>query len=242
VLLANALVKQTSLIGIRHILNEPLELSIDLNLVKNLLKEMGDRRILDWFFRNEYQATIDKSDEIREWNGKIFEIDEMGLFTRLLLVELDDYSKKVAGKPSSPEMFNEIAGFVDFLFKIATREYKQEVPLEYTSKNIKTGIIPVGMTSKMILLGIEPYLIAFAYRLREQLTSIYVVIWDKEFLDNVDAEAYNKFVEATESLDKDIQRTFQISKDFELKYTCTDYKGNKRKAKIIRYIPEYSSQ
>ena len=51
VLLANALVKQTSLVGIRYILEEPLEISIDLNLVKNLLSEIGDKRILDWYLR-----------------------------------------------------------------------------------------------------------------------------------------------------------------------------------------------
>ncbi len=81
VLLADALAKQTSLIGIRYILKKPLELSMDLNLIKNLLIEIEDRRVLDWFFRNEYRPNINKSEEIKEWNGKIVEIDEKGLFT-----------------------------------------------------------------------------------------------------------------------------------------------------------------
>ena len=241
VLLADALVKQTSLIGIRHILNEPLELSMDLNLVKNLLVEIGDRRILDWFFRNEYQPNISKSEEIKEWNGKIVEIDERGLFTRLLLVELDDYSKKVMGKPPSPEMFNEIAGLIDFLYKISTKAYSVDVPLEYITRNIKIGVILVGETSK-ILSGIGRYLTAFAYKMQKQLNSIYVIVWDKEFLGNVDSEARKKFVEMTERLDRYIQKTFRVPKDFELKYTCTDHKGNKRKAKISRYIPDYVAQ
>jgi hypothetical protein len=76
VLVADTLVKQTSLVGIRHILNGPLEVSMDLNLIKNLLTEIGDRRVLDWFFRKEYQPNIDKMDEIKEWNSKIVEIDE----------------------------------------------------------------------------------------------------------------------------------------------------------------------
>jgi len=66
ILLANALVKQTSLVGIRYILEEPLEISIDLNLVKNLLKEIGDKKILDWYLRNEYRPIIDSSDEIKK--------------------------------------------------------------------------------------------------------------------------------------------------------------------------------
>jgi len=241
VLLANALVKQTSLTGIRHILNEPLELSMDLNLIRNLLKEVGDRRVLDWFLRNEYQPNVDKSEEIKEWNGKIVEIDERGLFTRLLLVELDEYSKRVMGKPASSEMFDEIAGLVDFLYKISTKAYAQDVPLDYITRNIKIGVLLVGETSK-ILSGIENYLIAFAYKIERQLTSVYAIVWDKEFLGNINPEAHQKFVETTESLDKNIQKFFRVTKDFELKYTCADHAGNKRKAKISRYIPEYVSR
>lgn len=89
VLLTTALVKQTSLVGIRYILEEPLEKAIDLNLVKNLLKEVKNEKVLDWYLKNEYLPTTESSNEIKEWNNKIVEIDERGLFTRLLLVELD---------------------------------------------------------------------------------------------------------------------------------------------------------
>lgn len=241
VVLANALVKQTALIGIRHILKEPLELSMDLNLIKNLFKEIGNRRLLDWFFRNEYLPAMDKSDEIREWNGKIVEIDERGLFTRLLLVELDNYSKKVMGKSARPEMFNEIAGLVGFLFKIAIKEYGQDVPLDYISQDIKIGMILVGETSKILYDGIYPYLKAFAYKMHQQLSSIYVIQFDKEFLGATDPETYEGFIEMTKKLDKKIEESFRIQKDFEIKYTCADSFGNKRKARISHYIPEYIS-
>ena len=99
----------------------------------------------------------------------------------------------------------------------------------------------MGETSK-ILSGIENYLMAFAYKIQQQLTSVYVIVWDKEFLGNIDPETHQKFVEMTESLDKNIQKVFRVPKDFELKYTCSDHAGNKRKAKISRYIPEYVSQ
>jgi len=242
VILADALVKQTSLIGIRHILNEPLELSMDLNLVKNLLREIGDRRVLDWFFRNEYQPNIDKSNEIKEWNGKIVEIDERGLFTRLLLVELDDYSKRLMGRSASPEMFNEIAGLVNFLYRIATKAYSQDVPLDYIKRNIKIGVILVGETSKILYDGIEPYLKAFIYKMRQEITSIYLIQFDKELLGVTIPQVYEQFVELTERLNKKIKERSRVQMDFELKYVCTDAFGNKRKAKISRYIPEYVSQ
>jgi len=242
VLLADALVKKTSLTGIRHILNEPLELSMDLNLIRNLLKEVGDKRILDWFFRNEYYPNVNSSEEMKEWNGKIVEIDERGLFTRLLLVELDEYSKKIMGRPASSEMLSEIRGLIDFLFQISTKAYGQDVPLDYITTNIKIGVILVGDTSKILLDGIDPYLRAFNYKTRQQLHSIYIIQFDKELLGVTDPKLYQEFVEITTRLDKRILESFKVQKDFELKYTCTDTSGNKRKAKISRYIPKYISQ
>jgi hypothetical protein len=240
VLIASALVKQTSLVGIRYILEKPFETSVDLNLVKNLLEEIGNKKILDWYLKNEYIPTVEKSNEVKKWNEKLVEIDEKGLFTRLLLVELDEYSKRVAGKLQYKEMFEEIAGLVDFLYKISTRTYGQEVPLEYITRNIKAGVMLVGLTSK-VLFEIDRYLIAFQYKVKRQLNSIYVIVWDKEFLGDIDKEVYEQFAKLTENLDQSILKSFKVHKDFQLKYTCTDYKGNKRKAKIIRYIPEYPS-
>jgi len=238
VVLTDALVKRTSLVGIRHLMKEPLELSMDLNLVKGLLKEIGDRRVLDWFFRNEYQPTVTKSDEIKEWNEKIVEIDERGLFTRLLLVELDNFSKQVTGKAASLEMFEEIVGLVEFLFKIATKAARQDIPLDYVRQHIKIGVILVGETSK-VLRRPDLYLKAFAYTMRRQLSSIYVMQFDKELLGYYDPEAYKAFVEETKGLSQEIEQRFQIRKHFELNYVCTDSTGNKRRAKIFHYIPEY---
>lgn len=240
-LLTNALVKQTSLVGIRHLLNEHLEVSFDLNLVKNLLKEIGDRRILDWFFRNEYRPTIEKSEDIKEWNSKIIEIDERGLFTRLLLVELESYSKKIFGKSFSSRMFNEIVNLINFLFKISIKKVGQDVPLTLISPNIKIGVILVGETSKILFDGTEPYLKAFAYRVREQLTSIYIIQFDKELLGEKDTAAYEEFINLTQRLDQEIKEKFQIQKDFELNYKCTDSLDRIRKATISRYIPKYLS-
>jgi len=238
VLITSALVRRTSLAGIRHIMNRPLELSMDINLVKNLLIEIGDRRILDWYFRNEYQPALDESDEIKEWNEKITEIDERGLFTRLLLVELDNYSKQIIGKASSPNMLNEITGLIEFVFRIATKAYGQDAPLEYISRYIKIGVILVGETSK-VLYDLGLYLKAFAFKLRRQLASIYVITFDKELLGSTSPEIYEQFVERTKELDAEIEQRFQIEKEFEIKYVCTDLASNKRKAKISCYKPHY---
>jgi hypothetical protein len=145
----------------------------------------------------------------------------------------------VAGKLRYEEMFKEITGLVDFLYKISTRAYGQEVPLEYITRNIKTGAILVGITSK-VLREVDRYLIAFQYKVKQQLDSIYIMVWDKKILGNLNKEDYERFTRLTENLDQRILKSFKVRKDFELKYICTDYEGNKRKAKIIRYKSEYS--
>jgi hypothetical protein len=239
VLLASALVEKTSLVGIRHILDEPLERSIDLNLIKSLIEEIGDKRILDWYLRNEYQPNITKSPDIKKWNGKITEINDRGLFTRLLLVELDEYSRRTAGKLSSPEMSAEISGLINFVYNIVTKPFSQNAPLDYITRNIKMGVILVGRTSK-ILYGIDQYLKAFAHKMNEQMTSVYVIVWDKEVLGRVAPEAYEEFVELTEGLAERIQTTFKVEKDFEIKkYYLTDLNGKKRTGKIMHYSPKY---
>lgn len=239
VLLTTALVKQTSLVGIRHILKEPLEVSMDLNLVKNLLLQTGLKKILDWFFRNEYQPNLDKSSEIREWNSKIVEIDERGLFIRLLLVELDAYSKRVLGRRPSTETFDEIVGLVNFLYKISTKGQAQDVPLDYISRDIKIGIILVGVTSKILHEGITPYLRTFAHEMGKQLSSIYVIQFDKEFLGEVNLTAYKEFAELTQRLNTRIEESFEIQTDFKIAYTFRNSSGKKSKAKIFHYIPKY---
>ena len=239
VIIADALVKQTALVGIRYLLNNSLENSIDLNLIKNLLIEVDNRRVLDWFFKNEYQTAIANNEDIKQWNTKIVEMDERGLFTRLLLVELDDFSKRISGRTPTREMTQEIVGLIGFIHKIATKSYGQEVPLEYVSRNIRFGVMLVADTSRILSEGIQKYLSAFAYKMKQQLTSIYVSQFDKELLGATDPEAYKEFVELTQSLDREIQQSFIIRKDFELGYTCIDTFGNKRKVKLTRYIPEY---
>ena len=241
VLLAEAFVKQTALVGIRHAVSEPLEVAMDLNLVKNLLKEIGEPRILDWYFRNQYKPTLDTSREIAEWNAKIVAIDEFGLFVTLLLVELDDYSRRVMGQPPSPRLAEEVVGLVGFLHKIATKAIGIDVPLQYTKPNISLGVILVGEKSKILLEGVEPYLKAFAYNLRERRASLYVIKFDRSILDFYTSTTYERLRELSEQLDDKIKQQFHIERQFQLEYRYTDPLGNRRKAHISRYVPHYDT-
>ncbi len=236
--LATAVVERTSLIGVRSIVEKPLARSIDLNLVRNILREVKDRKILDWFFSEEYQPSIQRDVTLSTWNGKIAEIDEKGLFTRILLIELDSFSKKITGIAQKPFMVGEVEGLVNFLYLIATKQFGQDVPLDYIRAYIKIGVILVASTSKMLSEGIEPYVKCMSYKLAKEINTVYVIIFEKELLGEVSPKAKEEFVKLTQSLDRAILQSFLVKKDFELKYSCIDAWGRRRGAKCIRYTIE----
>jgi small subunit ribosomal protein S1 len=234
--LAQALVQRTALIGIRYVLEKAIEDAIDLNLIKSLLSKIGNRPIMDWYMRHEYMPQVVQSDDLKKWNSKIVEIDERGLFTRLLLVELESYGKNLSGRPKTIEMESEIKGLIEFIFKIATKRYGEDAPLDYRRRNIKIGVLLVGETSK-VLWSIEPYIKAFAMKLNQEAEAIYVVSFSKEFLKEKDEESEKAFEEIRACLHKRIEKDFNVQKDFELAYSCYDIEGRRRKAKCIRYVP-----
>ena len=237
VLLARALVSQTSLVGIRHFLTAALEVSMDLRLIKNLLVEIKDNRTLDWFFRNDYQPSINESPQVSEWSATLAPIDDRGLFTRLLLVELSSFAKRVMGTPASMHLFNEISSLLHFVRDLATKLPREKPRLSYISRHIKVGVVLAGVTEK-ILKGANPYLDAVAGHLRGGADSIYVVEIDKLYLKRNEPETYNRVIKLLNDLLQRIEREFPLKRNFSIPYSFISYRGDKQKGKISHYIRE----
>lgn len=234
--LANAIVKNTSLVGLQNILSGNLDDLFKINLTKNLLTEIGDKKVMDYFFTEEYIPSV-KADKERELiNSKVVEIDEKGMFTRILLSELHDFSQRIYGMEPRPYMLGEVEKLLEFLYKIANKEYHQDVPLSLELAHIRTGLILVADTSKLLSHGIEPYLKCAVSRSEKQIYSIYLIVWDKENLGIYNPEAANTFLKAVENLDNQILQKTKLKKAFEEKYKIVDNFGNKRNAKMTKYI------
>ena len=233
--LATAVAERTSLIGIRGIVEKPLTRAIDLNLVKNILCQLKNKRILDWFLSEEYQPSIQREANLSTWNGKIAEIDEKGLFTRILLIELDSFAKKIFGMAHKPFMAGEVEGLVNFLYRIAAKQFGQEVPLDCIYAYIKIGVVLVADTSKILSRGIDQYVKAVNYHLKKKINTVYVIIFEKEWLKEIDPKAEEEFTNLVQNLENAILQSSLINKDFELKYSCMDTLGRRRGAKCIRY-------
>jgi hypothetical protein len=235
VLLATAIVNRTTLQGIRHSVEPPLQTAIDLNLVKALLSQVGNRAALDYFFSSEYVPATSKDELSRSWNGKIQTIDERGLFTRILLLELEDFAKRIYGLAPRLYMAGEVEGLVDFLYSLAARKPKQEIKLEYERAHIRIKVIFVARVDKL-LKSIEPYVRRMPTSLQKGYFSVYVLAYDKEWLEELDPETHKQFETQVTELTGELEKATVATKDCDVEFSCIDLEGRRRKGRCLRYV------
>jgi hypothetical protein len=232
--MACALVRRTTLLGIRHLVGQHLQTAIDFNLAKRLIENTGKRAIYDWFVTNEYVPTIESSEESKKESIRITTIDERGLFTRMLLVELNELAQRVYGLEPKPYMASEVMSLVEFLYKICSREHGEEIPLRLVKPHIQTSVILVAKTSK-ILSTIQPYVENMMLSIQKSISSVYVIVFDKEWLGEQDRELHGKFQKQVDALVSEYKRMPLVELDFDVKYTCRLADGGSRSARCIRY-------
>lgn len=233
--LATLLVQKTTLQGIRHSVDKPIQVAVDMNLVKHLLKELGQRSVFDWFITNEYQPSVNADVDCKHRNEQLLAIDERGMFTCLLLVELDEFSKKVYGMTPKAIMSQEVAGIIDFLYTLVTRQPKQLVPLEYAKNYFRIGVILVAKPYKIISSGVGPYVFSMNEAMKRKLETVYVLSYDKDWLGDVDSTALEEFNRKVKELEKELAIKTIAVQDFKLDYSVVDQKGKRRRATCIRY-------
>jgi hypothetical protein len=239
-LLALAVVRRTTLQGIRHSVDTSLALAIDFNLVRKLLLQIDNRAGLDWFLGHDYQPTLERDAATRHRNDQVTALDERGLFTQILLTELDDFASRMRGLPPRPYMVGEIDGLVEFLYTIATKPPGERVPLYYRKAFIRVSVIIVAKTSTL-LQSIEPYVEAMQIHLERSSRSIYVLAFDKEWLGESDPSAERRFGEQVEALESGLRTLTVATKDFDITYYCVDQSGRRRRARCIRFLAQGES-
>jgi hypothetical protein len=233
--LAILVVQKTTLQGIRHSVDKPIQIAVDMNLVKNLLKDLGQRVVFDWFVTNEYEPAVTADADCKHRNEQLLTIDERGLFTRLLLVELEEFSKKVYGMAPKVMMSEEVAGLIDFLYTLLTKQPKQLVPLQYEKNYFRIGVILVAKTYKILRGGVGPYIFAMNEAMKRMLETVYVLSYDKDWLGEADPTALEEFNRKVKELEKELATKTIAVQDFKLDYTFVDQEGKRRRATCIRY-------
>ena len=188
--LAIAVTKKTTLLGVRTVMKPSLQVAVTLNLAQSILRMIKNKAALEWFFENRLSPILQHREELRREFERIEDIDERGLFTHILLVELEEFSEVILGRTPRPYMFGEVQGLVDFLHRVATKRLGEDIPLEYRRAYIKIAIILVAKTKRILNEGIEPYVKAMTYRANRDFNTVYVLAYDKEVLSEKDFLSY----------------------------------------------------
>ena len=131
-------------------------------------------------------------------------------------------------------MAGEIDGLVDFVYKLSTRQFGEEIPLRYSRAFIRIGVIIVAKTQK-ILHGIEPYVRAMEYNLKKELYSVYVLVFDKDWLGEQNPDTHEQFMDQVKKLTEQLETATIAIKTHDTEYTCLDRNGRRDTARLIRF-------
>jgi len=240
VLLAEALVKRTSLVGVRHVMSGPLESALDLNLVRALLEKAGNREALDWFLKQDYHPRSSSNPESKEWTEKLHGLDRKGLFTRLLLVELNALGRCLPSIEGPLYIRSEIHGLINFIHGIASKPVGADVPLHYASRHVRIGVVLVGKSWKVAVKGTVPYVRMVAKYVRKQVGAVYVFELPRGRLGYENPALYQRIQDTLDALPQDIEAGLEITKDFSLSFDSWQESGDRETVRLHRYVTEFS--
>ena len=241
--MAKVIVEKTSLTGIRHLVEKPLQEAIDINLTRNILLKSRNDGAVSWFYSNLFQPITEKEGKIKNWNRKITEIDEQGLFNTLLLVELEEFSRKISGIQPRPYMIGEITGFVNYLHRIATKKEWENVNLDYRKAHLRAGTILVAKVDTVLNQGIDPYIEAAKSHIKNKVHAVYLIVWGKPHLRAIGNSEFYRYNKLCGKLVKSIEKLDGVYKYLEVrKYTYVDPNGKRRSGRLVRYATDEKFQ
>lgn len=169
-------------------MSENLKKSIDFSVTKKILLNTtkNTRNIVSQYI----DENIEDLNTIKERCSQIEEIDDNGLFTTILIRELDFYGKKLIGRIPNSEHFDEADGFVDFIYDIATREPDEFTTLQYPKNTLKVGVLLVAKIETYTNYGLAPYLRRIKLGLANGIETFYLLARENkvDILKNVAKE------------------------------------------------------
>ena len=151
-----AYVRDAFLVHTKPYLSKSLRNSLDLSVIRYVLKRIrSNNKSVVSRFVEEF------ADDMRENQpviNKIESINDAGLFTRLMIRELDGYGNSLLGRIPDVEYEKEADDFLDYLYEIATREPDDYTQLSFVRPDIKIGVLLVAKAETYYNHGLRPYL------------------------------------------------------------------------------------
>ena len=129
--------------------------SIDLSVIKLILLQIPHNNKLAFSrFIEENRANLSAHQAVM---NKIAQIDDAGLFTRMMVRELDSFGNHLLGRIPNEEFEKEGDDFLEFLYQIASREPEEFTRLSFNKPDIKVGVLLVAKKETYYNAGLKPY-------------------------------------------------------------------------------------
>ena len=187
-------VKQTTIPTAKKALSPEMGESIDLYMGRKFL-EKRRRSALDSYLEEFYLPQVRNNQNMQNILEDFEQLDDYGLFSRILLQELLFLEKKVVGKTNIVNLEKEFNDLKEFVLKIVKREVREKVPLFFDGRITNTAIILVAITARREQQGTKPYVSRFRKNINEGANHIYFIAWSKSvrFLGEVINEINQSF-------------------------------------------------
>jgi len=169
-------------------MSDGLKQAIDLSVTKSILLKIDKNmdNIISQFIE-------EKDDEFYKYGdkcNKIEQIDDAGLFTRILIREYDCFGNKLVGRNPNGTYNKESDDFLDYIYNIATREPKEETELQFVHSTLKIGVLLVAKIETVTKGGLTPYLRRVSLGYARGIKTFYLLARDDKvgILENIAKE------------------------------------------------------
>ena len=110
-------------------------------LITQKLAQHAGYNVFDYFNRYYLSELQSRDEACARVLDQLKKVDVDGLFLPVLLNEIDKYANSIYPTEPSPETMDTVMRFMNFIYRIATRERGEIVPLVFCEDQIKVKII-----------------------------------------------------------------------------------------------------
>lgn len=194
--------------------------SVDLFMGQKIIGQRNIGSALDYFLEEEFEPIIKKDEKIKEYVSKMSDLDEQGVFHRILLREFLYVGRKMYGELPKSEVKRETSEFLKFLWNIIAKEGRKDVPLIFLGEKIRVDIVLMALPSKVMFHGIKPYTKAVEKCIDAGCDRVYLLARGIN-VENAKAVAkYFKKSNRIEKLREDVYAFYSVDKRKNIKTIC----------------------
>ena len=154
--------------------------AIDLTIMQNIADKIG--RHGKFVFRKYFLEPETKNESrIGELIAKLIILDKHGLFTPILINELELVGEGLYAESDTKDYTSETIKFIEYLLTIVNRERRANIELNYVEGPFKVGTILLAKTERATTQGLRPYLRRLRIKIENGCETIYLISYPNSF-------------------------------------------------------------